>query len=309
MRYFLLVSLILCSLLLVSCEWTSGPRFEGEVFTLSGLLIAGRPIDRDQPVYLTRSSSIEEFDPWNIFVLDANIRIIDLTDSLDFDLVPVPHEFKVKYIDPTETIIQAGHRYRIEVQVPGSDSLIWAETVVTQTVGLETNLWGTYPEGEGYSLDPDTQNTIVYSEVDVGYPIVLNTGGTQGVFNFLAEIYCREEFSTELEFTNPVFGIVHPDESLEPIYNSTGESMRRILFLGRFSSLPQPELPDNYILVRNYSQAIAFFGRYRVSAYVTDDNYYRYTYMPEGYLHGGVHNALGYFGSASGGVMYARIVK
>ena len=31
--------------------------------------------------------------------------------------------------------------------------------------------------------------------------------------------------------------------------------------------------------------------------------------MEEGYLHGGIHNALGYFGSASGVDMFARIVK
>jgi hypothetical protein len=40
-----------------------------------------------------------------------------------------------------------------------------------------------------------------------------------------------------------------------------------------------------------------------------DDNYYSYRSKPEGYYYGGVTNALGCFGSASGGVMYTKIVK
>jgi hypothetical protein len=71
----------------------------------------------------------------------------------------------------------------------------------------------------------------------------------------------------------------------------------------------QPEYTDNYIVLRDYRQAFVFFGNYKVSAYITDDNYYRYKYMPEGYLYGGVQNALGYFGSASGSVFYTKVVK
>jgi hypothetical protein len=46
-----------------------------------------------------------------------------------------------------------------------------------------------------------------------------------------------------------------------------------------------------------------------VTAYVIDDNYYYYKFMTDGYLHGGVVNALGCFGSKSGGTMFTKIVK
>ena len=61
--------------------------------------------------------------------------------------------------------------------------------------------------------------------------------------------------------------------------------------------------------LNNYSTAFIFYGKYRVRVWVIDDNYYRFNYMLDGYLYGGIHNALGYFGSASGGELYARITK
>jgi hypothetical protein len=68
-------------------------------------------------------------------------------------------------------------------------------------------------------------------------------------------------------------------------------------------------MAGNFLVVKDYKQAYVFFGRYRISLYIVDDNYYRYSFMPEGYFHGGVHGGLGYFGSAGGGRMYAKIVK
>jgi hypothetical protein len=309
MKYASYILLAALAVMLASCEFTSKPRFEGDVYSISGLLYAGSPVSLEHPVFVTRSSSLQQFNPLQIFVADASITVRDLDTQSSFNLEPALHEFQIKYIDPDSTLIVAEHSYRIEVTIPGYDSLIWAETTVPRSVQLVPDLYQNHPEGQGYSLDPDTPNTLAYSQIDTSYPIVLDTGGVQGAYNFMGEFFCREEFSTELEFTTPVFGIEHPSEDLEEVYYAGGESIRRIRFLGRFSSLPQPGIDGNYLLINSYSQAFVFFGRYRVSAYIIDDNYYSYTYQQEGYLHGGVHNGLGYFGSASGGVMYARIVR
>ncbi|MFO8144340.1 MAG: DUF4249 family protein [Candidatus Syntrophosphaera sp.] len=300
---------LFCLLWLASCENTSGPRFEGDVFTLAGLLVAGEPISLDNPVYITRSSAIEDFDPWQIFVADASVTVMNLDNDAQFELIPALHEMKIKYIDPAGNIIQPEHSYRIEAQVPGYDELIWAQTTVPQSVALEPDPWGDNPPETGFSFDPGTQNVVHFEEINTQYPIVVNTHATEGTFNLFGETYCLEEFSTDLEFTEPVFGMEHPDESAEAAYNSGGRGLRRMSFMYRFVSSPLDGLEGNYLVLNNYSNAFIFYGRYRLKVYVIDDNYYNYSFMEDGYLHGGVRNALGYFGAASGGIMYAEIVK
>ncbi|MCK9557957.1 MAG: hypothetical protein PHQ78_05600 [Candidatus Cloacimonetes bacterium] len=96
---------------------------------------------------------------------------------------------------------------------------------------------------------------------------------------------------------------------MEEAYNAAGEGIRRIWFMSRFVAGPQAEQEGSYIVLRDYRQGYVFSGRYKVTMMVTDANYFKYNFMPEGYLHGGVTYALGYFGSASGGTLYTKIVK
>ena len=305
---FLILLLPLLALALSSCDNTSGPRFEGEVFTVAGLLMAGQPINFNYPVYVTRSSAIEDFDPLEVFVYDATINIRDLDAGLSFQLTPVLHAFKFKYIDLAQNTIQPEHRYRIEVKVPGVDSLIWAETTVPPLLTAEPDPYGTNPPGSGYSLDPDTQNVLPFQRIDSDYPAIANTGTASGNFFLMAETFCLEPFSTDLEYTSEFLPTAHPDSSLAEGYNA-GRPPRRLSLMYRFLSAPLPGLPDNYLVLENYSTAFVFYGRYRLRLQVVDANYFNYNFMVEGYLQGGIHNALGYFGSASGANMYARIVK
>lgn len=299
---------LLLALLLASCENTSGPRFEGEVFTVAGLLMAGQPVSFDYPVYVTRSSAIEDFSPQEIFVYDATVSIRDLDADLEFQLTPALHEFKFKYIDLAQNIIQPGHRYRIEVLAPGADSLIWAETTVPVCLTAEPDPYGTNPPSTGFALDPDTDNVLPYPLIDSDYPATASTGATAGNFNLMAEFFCLEPYSTDLEFTSDFLPEAHPDSSLAPSYNAE-RPPRKLSFMYRFNSTPLPGLPDNYLVLENYATAFVFYGRYRLRLQIVDDNYFNYNFMDEGYLHGGIHNALGYFGSASGVEMFTRIVK
>jgi hypothetical protein len=295
-----------------SCtKFTSPDRFEGEVYSLAGLLIAGKSISVENPVYITRSTTIEGFDPMSLFVTDAIVTVKDLSNSFQWSLSAYPdlQEFKVKYIDPADHIIQPEHRYRIEIQIPGRTQLITAETLVPAQAQLNPDFFSFNIPTEGYSLIQEPVTSIKYGEIDSKYPLAMNTGAFSGPCNFMAEMYCLEEFSTDLEFTTPVFGFTNPDASMEDSYNAGGESIRRIQFIGRYVSQAQNNVSGNYLLIKDYRQAYVFFGRYRITLWIADDNYYKYTYMPEGYFHGGVQGALGYFGSAAGGTMYAKIVK
>ncbi|MCB5252168.1 MAG: DUF4249 family protein [Candidatus Cloacimonadaceae bacterium] len=309
-KYIAIILLVL--LLLSGCEdFTSGPRFEGDVYAIAGLLKAGKAINAEHPVYLTRSADIESFDPMDIFVMEADIQIIELDTGKSWSLSPIldTQEYKVKWIDPAANIIQPEHSYRIQVQVPGYDQVISAETTVPVQTILNPDYYQHNVEGEGYSLDEDSMGEVVFDVADIRYPLALNTLDRAQTFNLLIDLYCLEPFSTELEFTTPIFGLTHPREDMEDVYNGSGNGFRRISSVGRVSSAVQPEYEDNYILLKDYRQAFIFYGRYLVSTYIVDENFYRYTYMSEGYLYGGVQNALGYFGSASGGVMYVKVIK
>jgi hypothetical protein len=310
-----IITLFAVMILLSACsDFTSGPRFEGDVYSIAGLLVAGESIDNEHPVYITQSADIESFNPMTIFVTEADVRIIEMCDedtmqtwnlSPSIDLA----ELKVKWIDEAANVIVPEYTYRIEVTIPGFDGTISAQTTVPPAVELNPDYYGHNVAGEGYSFSEDQMGYIVHSESDTRYPLALNTFEQTGTRNVVSELYCLEPFSTDLEFTTPVFGQTNPSEDLEDTYYSPGEGFRRIMIMGMFTPAQLGEHEDNYIVVRNFRQGFIFFGRYRVKVYTTDDNYYKYKYMPEGYLHGGVQNGLGYFGSASGGVMYARVVK
>lgn len=304
--------MLMLLMLVAACDnFTSEPRFDGDVYAISGLLISDSIVSMEHPIYITKSSTIENFNSIDLFVADASVTLTDLTSNTSWSLTPAIDmiELKVKWIDENDNVIQGGHKYRIDVTIPGYDKTIWAETTVPPSVMIDPDFNQYNLPTEGYSLSETAMVPTLFDTIDSRYPLAINTGSVSGAFNFMTELFCLEEFSTDLEFTTPVFGFTHASEDMESSYYSNDESVRRIKIMGRYVSKGQAGYADNYLLVRDYKQAFVFYGRYRVSSYITDDNYYKYNFMPEGYLHGGVHNALGYFGSASGGVMYIKIVK
>ncbi|MDD3535663.1 MAG: DUF4249 family protein [Candidatus Cloacimonetes bacterium] len=307
------IAILVFSLLLVAAcsDYHSAPRFEGEVYSVAGLLISGHSIDLEHPLYITKSANISEFDPLNLFVTEAELKIFELDTGKSWELEHVIDfsQMRVKWIDPQRNIIQPGYRYRMELRIPRLTEIISAETTVPPPAELNPDYYGNGSAGANPTLDEASMGEVAFKDADYRFPIALNTFDKAGTFNFIAEIYCLEEFSTNLEFTTPVMGITHAPAEMESGYYASGESMRRIMIQARFASAFSAEHDSNYLLLRDYRQAYIFFGRYRVSAYLCDQNYYRYKYMPEGYLHGGIKNGLGYFGSASGGAMYVRIVK
>jgi len=322
MKNLLIITILVLALLaLSSCsDFTSPKRFDGDVYSISGLLLAESSVNLQKPIYVLRSTSVNDFSAESLFVTDAIVTIHEyagdqiqksfvLEPVLDLDLeaaIPMP---KIKYIDPQDNIILADTKYRIEVVVPGYDKTIWAETTVPKPATITPDYFSHNSDQYGYSTDPNTTLKIKHSEIDTHYPLALNMGEYSGPQYFFSQFFCLEEFSTDLEFTTPVIGFENPDENMRDGYYQAGESIRRIHILGRYTSMPQSDAEDNYLMVRDYKQAFVFYGKYRVTAYVVDNNYYRYSFMPEGYLHGGVRNGLGYFGSASGGVLYTEIVK
>jgi len=313
------ILIIILVLFLAGCsDFVSPERFTESHYTLNGILKAGTTISLENPVWVGKSSSLDSLNSAELFVDDASVKILQTAvngDTLSFFLsavsFPIPESDRIVtfYVDPESRTIQPEYTYRIEVAIPGYEKLIYAETTVPKAAQLVPNFNYTPPAGQGYTTDPsDSTTSIPYTEVDLHYPVTLRVDAYQSV-NFMVELYCLEEFSTDLEFTTVFFGQENPPADLESnYYQASGETIRRINIMSQFISTQHTD-SNWYINLTNYRQAFVFYGRYQVTAYIMDDNYFKYKYMPEGYFHGGVHNALGCFGSASGGVMYTKIVK
>ncbi len=316
---FLFMGIMLFSLLFTACsDFVSPERFTKSHYTLNGILKAGTTISFENPVWIGKSTSLDNLNSAELFVDNATVKILETAvngDTMSFYLtamsVPIPESDRVVtfYIDADSHEIMPEYTYRIEVTIPGYEKLIYAETTVPKAAELIPNFNYTPPAGQGYTTDPDDSTTsISYPLVDVHYPVTLKVDGYQSI-NYMVELYCLEEFSTDLEFTTVFFGQEHPPADMESnYYQASGETIRRINIMSKFISKQHTD-GNWYVSLTDYRQAFVFYGRYQVTAYIMDDNYFRYKYMPEGYYHGGVQNALGCFGSASGGVMYTKIVK
>ena len=77
--YIILIGLMLLLLLSSCSDFTSPDRFDGPTYSIAGLLIAGAPINVQNPVYVCRSTSIDDFRFEELFVADAIVKIIDET--------------------------------------------------------------------------------------------------------------------------------------------------------------------------------------------------------------------------------------
>jgi len=306
--------LLVITLILSACgEYVSSPRFTQTFYTVNATLKSGNTIWMDNPVWIGKSLSISQLSTMDLFVPDAHVRILQTApngDTLSFPLMPwsqtdpESHMSITFYVDPAGHIIQPGHTYRIDIDILDYEKHIYAETTVPPAVQVIPNFNYSPPEGQGFTTDPnDNTTSMPYSQVDVHYPVTIGVNGPQSVY-YSVDIYCREPFSTQLEFTNPMFGQTYAPEELEDEYNEAQDgSVRRISIMSKF--IPRQHTDGNwYVSLTDYKTAIVFYGRYRFTAQVFDENLYKYKYMIEGYFHGGVHNALGCFGSSSGGLLY-----
>lgn len=310
-------------LFITSCSDLVSPRrFTQSHYTVNALLKSGTSISQENPVMICK---IPGLNLTEVFVSDAEVTIkeyqknptSDATDPYtiltnQFNLIlganPADSMFIPCYYDPAGNLIKPEYKYHIDITIPGFDKIISADTIVPKAAELVPNFNFNPPAGCGYTTNPnDSETSIPFDEINRNYPVTIKVDGNKKV-NFITEIYCREEFSTELEYTVVLMGHKHPTEADKDNYLSSGDTIRRFMVMSKFVSRQHTD-GDWYISWSDFRQAFVFYGRYRITALVLDDNYYKYRSMQEGYLYGGVKNALGCFGSASGGTMYTKIVK
>jgi hypothetical protein len=317
MKYQIILCVLLLLILTACSDFTAPERFKTDQYTLSAILVAGGTISLENPVIVGKSVDLSDLNSPDMFIKNADVNIFvsyQGAEITSFGLFPynivLPNttDSVTLYVDPMNHVIQPDHTYRIEVVIPGYEKTISAETTVPKLATLITDFHHLNVPGYGYTMTySDSLPVIPFERIDLDYPVALKVDGVQAV-NTLVELFCLEEFSTDLEFTTQFLGQIHPPASMESsYYDTSGETIRRINFMARLVS----ELFDDgfyYLLLEDYKHGFIFYGRYMVTAFTVDDNYYYYKFMAEGYFHGGVVNALGCFGSKSGGTMYTKIV-
>jgi hypothetical protein len=303
------------TLLIILCIFgcdspTSGPRFETEQYVITGLLHENQPLTLDEPIFVGKTVDLTAGNLNELVIMDADVTITHLQSNQQWPLAfGMGQDAKgaplVGYYDPTATLLpQQGQSYRIMAYIPQDDGSL--DSVYAQT---------RIPEHIEFELDEsvftaDTLATgwpqLVYETANTEHPLHIRVPDDQSMRMYFS-FYCLEEWY------NAYFTIDNlPEEKPEshedyddPI---TGQP-RMVSYFSLFSGELDPVSGSYYIHDRGYKSNLLFFGRYRISVFHVDENYYRYLYKPEGYNFGGVEQGIGYFGSRSGQSIYTRVIE
>ncbi len=311
MRIILIPALITLALILGCSSPTSDARYENDLYYVAGLLEEGKPIGIENAIKIGKS--IEHADTMNLLsmLVKADVKIYDPSHDKFYSLTQAAYEGQAYplYFDPM-TMIDSSRAFKpeegkaytlwVDIYTDSGDSLITtiqAETTIPKKLTVEPN--------SGYSTDSTTQfPTMVYDSIDKKYPIVAHAEILPGEKNIICyyETFCMESWQ-DAEYVNVFFGHEKPedkDEYEDPI----SQQPRKINFFMSF-------LPDSNgkIIEDAYSSMFVFYGRYRLTLFSIDQNYYNYMYQTEGYRKSGIQNGIGYFGSVSGVQLYTTITK
>ncbi|MCD4818786.1 MAG: DUF4249 domain-containing protein [Candidatus Cloacimonetes bacterium] len=296
-------------LLLISCDdLTSGKRFTEQYYTLTGLLIEGETVSTENYIFLGRTIEAEGGNLSDIYIDDAQVKLINqtLNDTifLTFFYEVSIETFKFGYYDAAEQmIINAGHSYRIEAEIPeqdGSNGFVWSETTIPSEIILNPD------NDESFTDNPELIfPTLSYETANTEHPLTIQASSID-VISLLFQFYCLEDYKDAI-FVHDFHGSEEHPETPEDYEHPQTGMPRKIKWFFKY----QPEFVNNayYIYDRGYRSNLVFYGRYEIKVLSIDENYYQYLYKVDGYKYGGIQNGYGYFGSASGGKLYTKVVN
>ena len=309
-KTYILATVIIALLFLAACDDFTGPErwTEGPYIAITGNLHEGEPITLDKPIFIGRTVSASGGDLDDMFIFDAEVYIRDLTpgvdnsaDSLEF-AVDIEN-FKIGFIDPDQSLIpQTHHRYRLVARIPGVADSIWAETIVPDPVSFVPD--------SAFTLDPEPAvwPELYWEDANIDHPLKIEAVDDSVCYMYF-RFYCLEEYEDHPKYTMTFMtDDEHPTDPDD--YENPGSGWpRKTDWTYRYQPQYDPTDGGYYILDRGYKANIWFYGRYELTAYNIDENYYKYLYKPEGYRHGGINNGVGWFGSVSGDKIYTKVVE
>lgn len=309
---FILLTVIFA---LSSCDTTSSARYDNQMLVIGGYLVAGENIPPENPIFVGKTIETDGGSFTDIFLDNAQVIIIETASNdtflLNFAIIFDEYENPVFGYNCPDITILPQHTYRIEVNaiIDSEPVFAWAETTVPEIVDIDMDYYNTADEQNGYAETySDILPKIPYEEVDDNYPIYLALNSGESI-NTNYKFYCLEEFSTDLEFTEPFMDFTHLEEDDEEAYNSImSNNLRETNILWRYK--PQLDEDGNWFRLDDYyAGGFRYFARYKLTVYIVDENYYTFNYHSQSYLHGGINNGIGYFGSVTGKDFYTEIVK
>jgi hypothetical protein len=308
MKYLMFAIIIIITL--SACELTSPVRFENDMLVIAGYLQAGKAVSIDNPVFVGKTVAAEGGHFFDIFLDDAFVTIEDINltqkDTLYFGI----YGTKIGYYNDN-LIIQSGHSYKISVRALIDSMTInaYAITTVPDSVVLNLDYYGYATPDTGYAEEYSSQlPKIKYSQIEEKFPVYSRYANGDVIYSYY-HYYCLAEFSTALEFTNPIMGYNHLEEDDEESYNSPlSYNMRESTMIWRYQPL-QDEQGDWFLLEETYDGGFTYYAPYRLTIYSVDQNFYTYKYHSESYFYGGIQGGIGYFGSVAGEDFFTEIIK
>lgn len=310
-----IILILILIIIIASCEFTAPERYTENKLVIAGFLKAGENLTIDNAIFVGKTVSVQGDQIEDILLDDANVSLINTTTQdtfmLSFEIDLDQYDNLIFGYCNNSVIIQPSVKYRIEVtaRIDSQQVFAWAETEVPEIVDIELDHYGNSASGYGFSdVFPEIYPQVPYNKVDNDFPIYLSLNDND-ILYLSYQFYCMEEFSTNLEYTEPFADFTHLDPEDEDNYNSImSNNIRESEMLWRY----QPHLDEygNWYLEDDaYKEGFRFYGRWKLTIYSTDINFYTYNYHSENYLHGGIKGGIGYFGSVAGEDFYTKITK
>jgi hypothetical protein len=312
MKIILLLTLVL---VVLSCsDLTSGKRFEETSLVLTGLLDENSTVNPENPVYIGRTVDVNGGNLTDLFIDDEDVEYVHLInvttqDTILLEKYPPDEKGKgvgiVGFIDyQNEMLITSGNTYRIEALVKHLNEWITisAETTVPKPIALNPL------NDDSFTFNPEAEfPELSYETANTEHPLRIQTESDEAA-NMFFQFYCMETFD------NALYIIEYPGEDETPEDEEAYEHPvsgfpRKVQFWYAY----EPKwLDDEQMFVitdRGYKASFIFYGRYEIQAFSVDENYYQYLYKTNGFMHGGIENGVGYFGSRSGDKIYTKVVE
>ncbi len=303
-KYILLLSAL--TLFFGCSEFTSEKKYNEDYYVITGLLQAGKSVNKDNPVFIGKTISAEDGNLFDIYIENAEVWIENLALS---DTIPLHFFVQADslnpifgYYDPDSTIIEAATEYQIIARIQNENDEIAevrAKTKVPKDIIIN-------PDNDpvfATDLLPELPQ-LDYDNANIEHPLMIQTSDADPV-NLKFRFYCLEEYQNA-EYIFPFADQDYPEDAEE--YEGTGnEFPRNSWYIADY--LPAQEEDRFIIRDQGYKSNFIFYGKYQISIVVIDENYYKYLYKMNGYLHGGIENGYGYFGSINGDTIYTELIE
>ncbi len=301
-KKLIIITIALSLLLITACAKDPTNINTKYKYSVYAYLKAGEILTADNPVYIKKVISPQSPD-MNPTVENAVAYIAYKTPE------GLSLQISLKHIGDGKYIFESGDiefvNYMAETGFLPNVTYNLVVDIQGEIITAKTTIPDIHPNdifSDSLSTTPmiKTPVSIANNETNINNAIRINCppDSTKQIY---VETYCLEPW-TNAWYVDVYGGIEKPEKETE-YEDPVTHQPRKIAFTQKY--LPIPGM--NQIVISNYSYLFVFYGDYRLTCYVIDDNYYTYSYKPQGWEHGGIVGGYGVFGSIAGKQFYVHV--